>query len=144
MRFFLQHKSGQEIEIISFGSNVSILSIGVNEKNKYRADLIPRRTCFAPRRINDRYELSSFSIDNLSDSDAWKLLNTNISCRNGNQIPARIDFDTDFVKKHQLKLDINWTPDRHVNLIDWPDDEAARINKSQILAANSKVILAPA
>lgn len=92
-----------------------MLSIGLNEKNKYRGDPPKaKNNAFRHLLINGRFELSSFCIDELTEENCWKLLDLN---SNKDKIPARVDLTVDFVRKNTaLDIEPDWNPKRHVNL----------------------------
>lgn len=142
-RFGLGLVAPSDTEIVHqplLGTYVEI-TFALNEERKYAKGPPPMPTARAmrPRLINQRAELSMFSIDNLSASDIWALLNCAIAA-NARLIPARADFYSEDVRNCGLETDPDWSPIRHVNIIGWPesDGEQTQIIQKLIKLASIK------
>lgn len=91
----------------------------------------------------NRYERSSFCIDGLTENKCWGLLNTHCSKHSESLIPARVDLTVEFVKSINLNIDPNWVPDKHVDIINWPELEDERKDIAQTMSRELSISLSP-
>ena len=112
---------------------VNEIAIGLNEKSKFRGQPpVAKSSNFNPRLYKGRLELSSYCVDGLDDAGRWTLLDRH---SNKPPIPARTELDSVHVYEAGLALDPNWDPERHVNVIGWPDQDDAQKSAAQLLHA---------
>ncbi|MBL8297523.1 MAG: hypothetical protein JNN30_04155 [Rhodanobacteraceae bacterium] len=111
---------------------VDTLARGWNEKKKL--DKVPRGKVkhFKPQLHDGRLELSLFCMDELSESERWALLDKHSDKK---PIPARSELSTASILQAGLSIDANWEPERHVNVLNWPEDEVEQTNSAQCLYA---------
>lgn len=91
----------------------------------------PKKKALMPRKINGRFELSTYCIDALHPDAIWALLQSAF----GRGIPARSDFKCEDIRKIPLETDPNWVPERHVDILGWPLDEDGQASRAQALVA---------
>ena len=65
-----------------------------------------------------RYETSVFYTDNLSGDEIWQLGRVHID---SSAIKARADFKDAVITENSLHVDFNNSPERHADIINWPD-----------------------
>ena len=112
---------------------LTTLAFSVNEAKKFRKDkdkesgresLYIRPNKLLPRLNTEsgRLELSTFCIDEIPEDAVPVFLATSA----GGVSVGRVDFlPADFLER-SLSLDPNWTPHRHVDVLDWPTEEDAQ------------------
>lgn len=71
-------------------------------------------------------------MDALVEKQCWKVLDTHSDKA---PIPARAELHVPMITGSGLTCDPDWDPERHVNIIDWPDEEHARASITQVLYA---------
>lgn len=102
------------------------VAIGINEPSKLNKKPAARVRVFKPsREPSGVWALSTFCVDQLDDQGRWDLLGQYI-----NPLVARVELHTNIFRKAGLTVDADWVPERHVNILDWPDDEEARTSTS--------------
>jgi hypothetical protein len=106
-----------------------LVAIGLNEKGKQ--DGVPKAKVrnFKPRLIQGRLELSSFCIDQLADVEVWNLLDQHLN----KPAIGRAQFELDHVCVAGLVPDPDWVPERHVNILGWPEEEEVQTSIAQEL-----------
>jgi hypothetical protein len=67
-----------------------------------------------------RVELSTFCIDNLSDSEAVELIEGATRRQHAHAV-----IKTESIVEIGLQIDPDWQPERHVNIVGWADDPNA-------------------
>lgn len=107
--------------------------MGINEwKSKVQKSSPPvaKIRVFQPRlEASGRLELSTFCVDELEDLDRWGILDAH----GDKPVVARTELKTQDVVAAGLVADPDWNPERHVNLVDWPHQEEARLAIQQKL-----------
>ncbi|WP_303748376.1 hypothetical protein [Stenotrophomonas pigmentata] len=105
------------------------VAIGLNEKGKQ--DGVPRAKVknFKPRLIEGRLELSSFCVDQLGDTEVWELLDAHLN----KPAIGRAQFEIGHFHESGLEHDPDWHPERHVNILGWPDKEEEQTSIAQVL-----------
>lgn len=119
-------------------NRVATLSIYVNESRRIDKSQ-PERAGFKnflprPNKQTNRLEKSTLCLQEVDEELAWNLLQHASPVR---EVLGRADLDVADILLTGLELDIDWTPERHVNLIAWPADapeaEADRTTIAQSL-----------
>lgn len=110
---------------------VDWLGIGLNESSKYNASGAKARS-LRPKLVADRYELSSYCMDGLSEAARWELLDLH---SDKPPIRARAEFNIFVILEAGLTTEIDWEPPRHVNIVGWPNEEERRKSAQQVLVA---------
>lgn len=77
---------------------------------------------------------SCFRIIDLLPSQIWEIAESHIK---KNQVYGRGDFLAKTIYDLKLDFDPDNTPPRHANIVNWPDDNQAKKNKAQQIAAES-------
>ena len=95
---------------------------------------------FQPDLYNGRWELSTFSVDGLDDASKWGLMDLH----SDKPVVAKSELATSDVTVAGLLLAPDWDPERHVNLLGWPDTEDGRKSMAQVLHAKQRFVLRPA
>ena len=110
----------EEATVVNLRDDPRVVAIGLNEMGK--ANKVPqaRNRVFQPDLENGRYELSTFCVDELEEEDKWQLLELHVRPR----VVARADLTTAAIRAAGLIPDPDWDPERHVNVVGWPEDEA--------------------
>lgn len=118
---------------IDFLADPQTVAIGLNQL-KSKANKVPlaRARVFEPDLENGRYELSTFCVDELNEDERWELLGLHVRP----QVVARAELTTAAIRNAGLTPDPDWDPERHVNVIGWPDDEAEQKIIAQTSLAN--------
>lgn len=92
---------------------------------------------FEPRReINGDLELSTFCLDTLEEESRWQLLQAN----SNKDLVGRTEVATSVFLDAGLTADPDWVPERHVNIVGWPDEEEIRKGIAQSLYAAQRFI----
>lgn len=90
---------------------------------------------------SNRFETSSFFIDDLEETSIWDLGNKYIQ---DIQIKARGDFKDKDVEKSDLNIDFNNNPERHADIIGWDkDNKPKRKEQALKLADKSDLKISP-
>lgn len=84
--------------------------------------------------VSNRFETSSFFIDELTNGNIWDLGNEHIQ---NVRIKARADFKVKDVEKSDLSIDFNIEPERHADIIGWAEDNKPK-QKEQALKLAEK------
>jgi hypothetical protein len=116
-----------------------VVGIGLNESGKYSGK--PPRAkikTFKPSLYEGRLELSTYSMDALQDPARWDLLDSH---SNKPPIPARCELGAADVAEAELALELDWEPERHVNLIGWSGEEEKQASAAQALHRAHKLFL---
>jgi len=119
-RFYTQPANDEPLTIFSTG------------KKDFKATGIPRHTPFLPS--NKFKNTSVFRILDLQGVAIWDIgvKHVNSDTRN---IYGRFDFIAEYVYAFKLRFDPNNKPERHANIINWPEERSAKISVAQQLAA---------
>lgn len=132
--------------------DISTVSFGLNEKNKYSTrpkeeKPRPKSRALMPRRYEGRLELSTFCIEGMADQDAWmfldKMLVGDDTVEPFPPIPARVDIEVQLIHECELDIDANWQPERHVDVIGWPFEEEAQKSITQVMSAKTLATTRP-
>ena len=102
----------------------------------------PRLKATATREFLPRYDpmakalaYSTFRIDRMMEEPIWELGKRFVGRAAGRSVKGRFDLPTRvYVEQDLQPLFDNW-PRRHVNILGWPDEEAARLSIAQELRA---------
>ena len=65
-----------------------------------------------------------FRITGLSENDIWLIANTHVTPSQNNTLKGRADINTEDVICHDLGLEPDEPPDRHLNITRWSDDKS--------------------
>lgn len=110
---------------------MDLIALGANELRKLQGKPPKIRTRqFRPRLEGGRWELSTFCMDGLPEQERWLLLEAHVRP----QVVARAEVGPVHVESAQLLLDPDWNPERHVNIVGWPDEEDAQLSRAQVLS----------
>lgn len=117
---------------------VEVVARGVFEKSKF-SSMPPRAKTkiFQPVPFQGRWELSTFSMDGLDSFARWNVLDSNSS----RATVGRSELTCSSIEEIGLSVDPNWEPERHVNVVGWPDAEDARLSLAQALRDKQEFIL---
>ena len=92
---------------------------------------------FLPNPIDNN--TSVFRITGLSENDIWLIANTHVTPSQNNTLKGRADINTEDVICHDLGLEPDEPPDRHLNITRWSDDKSK--NKLIAIELVKKAIL---
>lgn len=111
------------------------VTFSVNEKKKCSFDHnlgrhFVKPVKLLPRMIDGRLELSTFCIDRIEPEEIFRFL----SSVAGGTSKARADFVPRAVLGIPLALEADWVPNRHVNVLGWPEVEVEQLNLAQALS----------
>lgn len=100
-----------------------VVAVGVNESKKLnKAPLSLKAKHFRPRPEGcGRMALSTYCVDDLDDAERWQLLELHVKPA----VVARAELFVKVIRDAQLTVDSDWDPDRHVNVIGWPESDEA-------------------
>lgn len=87
-------------------------------------------------------ETSMFRIDGLRTAAIWEI-GAGIGRGSKRTLHARADLTARSVVEAELRVEPRCPPDRHAVIIGWPDDKDARMSRAQMLAAASRLLVAP-
>lgn len=82
-------------------------------------------------------KLSVFQIQDLADLQIWQLGDEHVS----DSVRARGDFTVSIVTQLGLNADPDDVPERHVNIIGWPEEKHEQKSIAQELAAKATLVL---
>lgn len=117
------------------------MAIGINElRSKLNKEHSAARVrVFLPRREHSgRWALSTFCVDRLDEMARWSLLKQYVD-----PLVARVELHTDVFRDAGLTVAPDWVPERHVNIVNWPEEEEARTSIAQELHRAQALIMAP-
>ena len=117
-----------------------VVAIGLNERSKYTAEPKAKLKNFKPRLNSSTgaWELSSFSVDQLESEAVWDLLDRNLN----KPALGKAELETAVVVElAKLKADPDWDPERHVNVVGWPQSEEEVTSAAQVLFAKQACAL---
>lgn len=104
----------------------------IYSKNHYRiSDNTVKHAAFMPQPDDGR--LSVFIISGLSEEEIWSI---GESIRNEN-LKARADITANHVYESRLDIKVDNNPQRHAEIINWPEDNSARKLLAMELAQKS-------
>lgn len=114
------------------------VAIGINEaRNKLNKKPAARARVFKPdREPSGRWALSTYCVDGLADDARWELLAKHV-----NPLVARVELRTQVFSLAGLIVDPDWVPERHVNIIGWPDEEEARTSIAQEALCKAQTLI---
>lgn len=90
-----------------------------------------------PGLYEGRWELSTYCLDGLQGDGVWSLLDLH----SDRPVVGRSDLLSAAISEFGLRVDPNWDPERHVNVIGWPAAEEERKSLSQALHAKQSFLL---
>jgi len=115
-----------------------VVAIGLNERSKFSGEPPKaKKKYFRPRDVDGVKELSTFSVDGLSDEARWTLLDAQLTKA---PIPARSELRKEAFAAAELQQHPDWEPERHVNIIGWPASEDAIDSAAQVLYAHQSCV----
>lgn len=111
---------------------VHAIAVGANQHSKVAGKPPRIRTKhLKPRRAESgRWELSSFCMDGLAECERWLLLAQYVKP----DVVARAELLPSDVQDATLTLDVDWNPERHVNIVGWPELEIEQVSMAQVLS----------
>ncbi len=102
-----------------------ILSRFILQRNWYRpSDNTVKYAAFMPNPKNG--ETSVFRTSNLSDKEIWLIGEREVAMKRGKPIIGRAEIVTAVVVSHNLKVVPSEPPERHANIIGWPEEKSAQ------------------
>ncbi len=119
---------------------VAAVATWVNESNGIDGRVEPPRATakiFRPRLFDGRWEFSTYCHEELSEAEIWALLQQ-FSER---KILGRAELRSHFIVGEGLQLDPNWDPERHVDVVGWPQEKADHKSIIQSFVANHRLVL---
>ena len=115
---------------------IDLVAISANQSRKVgKSPVRGNASLFKPRLFNGRLELSSFCVDGLDDEQRWQLLDA----PNGSPpipVVGRAEILPSVFAEAGLHLDDDWDPERHVNVLGWPEQVDQMLTIRQHLVAN--------
>jgi len=104
-----------------------------------------KATKLLPRQRAQRWELSTFSIEGLAPGESWPFLTQAIGAMKplAGKTLFRCDRDRNVIDAPPLKIDDNWEPPRHVDMIGWPEAEDAHLSIAQSLSDIGRIEFSP-
>jgi hypothetical protein len=87
-------------------------------------------------------ETSVYRIGGLKDRAILTLGQREVGDKRKRQVMGWAKFTANAVLKAGLKLDVNDTPARHVNIVGWPEEQQDKLEKAQDLARECVLVLA--
>ena len=90
-----------------------------------------------------QFEVSTFRIDELTDSQIWTHLRDNVLMNDGDKLYGRADISVASVYESGLQIKEDISPPRHIGIVGWPDngDKSAMKAIALDLATASKLSL---
>lgn len=119
-RFYTQPENDEPLTVFSTG------------KSDSKATGMPRHTPFLPS--NKFKSTSVFRILDLSDLAIWGIGVEHVKSDTRN-IYGRFDFIAEYVYAFKLRFEPDNKPERHANIVNWPEDRSAKNSLAQQLAA---------
>lgn len=100
-----------------------ILSRFVLQRNWYRpSDNRVKYAAFMPNPKNG--ETSVFRTSEISDVETWQIGEHEVTMKRGKPILGRADIEASVVMSKDLKIVPSEPPERHANVIDWPNEKS--------------------
>lgn len=119
--------------------NPQDVAIGVNSTDKLNKKPAVRARQFKPRlEDSGRFELSTYCVDQLDEQGRWELLEKHVK-----PLVARAELGTHVFRDAGLTVDPDWDPERHINIVDWPEDEEARNSIAQLIHDKQRPFVRP-
>lgn len=117
------------------------IAVGANERGKVSGKPPRIKTKHLKPKLTDsgRWELSSFCVDGLAEDDRWALLAQHVKPK----VYARAELLPADVHDATLSLDVDWVPERHVNIVGWPEVEIEQVSLAQVLSDRQVCIVRP-
>lgn len=111
---------------------VHAIAVGANQHSKVSGKPPRIKTKhLKPRQAQSgRWELSSFCMDGLAEEERWSLLAQHVRP----EVVARAELLPSDVHDAKLGLDVDWDPERHVNIVGWPELEVEQVSVAQVLS----------
>ena len=107
----------------------------------------PKVGVFLPRFIEgqQRFELSSFCIEAMSEAEAWNHLGNHCTQGLGRPLYGRADFVGRVCETTTpaLSLHPDWDPSRHVNILGWGGEKSSRLSQALVIVAAAQSHLNP-
>lgn len=135
-RLFSRPANGpDEPAVVDLRLRISTVAIWVNEKSKIQGTP-PRAKAknFLPRPFEGRLELSTYCLEELQIGEQWDLLDSH----SPKAVLGKAELHATDIKDERLALDPNWDPERHVNVVDWPEPDEAQKQIAQALLAKQR------
>ncbi len=105
-------------------------------REKYiRANNTVRHAAFMPNK-NDK--VSVFRISGITDNEVWDIGDSEVATKQGKPIFGRADIIASIVISKDLKVVSSEPPERHADIIDWPEEKSEQKQIALELAAESK------
>ncbi len=105
------------------------LSRFIMQSNWYRtSDNTVKYAAFMPNPSNNK--TSVFRTSNLSTDEIWHIGDSEVSIKRGKPILGRADINAFNVTERHLEVDPNGSPERHANIVGWPEEKS----KQKIIA----------
>jgi hypothetical protein len=105
--------------------------------NEIRRSLGRPHYCACMPTPNGRW--SVFRTDDLSDAAVWDLGDTHVAPGRGKPVVARADLHESTVTGNELRVEPDFPPPRHHNVVGWSSDRAANQLVAQRIADSSRL-----
>ncbi len=111
-------------------------------RNLYNSEKnIVRSTAFLPR--DKQLEISVFRIYSLNENEIWNIGEKEVARPSRRKLRGRANILVENVCAQELKIVPDSKPNRHANIVNWPDDKPKRLSIAQELAKRSSLVLKP-
>lgn len=118
---------------------IRIMPDGSTSHSVHPSALEPRPSTGAAR-----LELSTFCTESLKESEIWALLQNRTGAGLPQPIFGRGDVRREQIDAAGLILEADWVPERHCNILGWPEAREAQIERQLALSAEMTVFVNPA
>lgn len=99
------------------------LSRFILQSNWYRtSDNTVKYAAFMPNPINNK--TSVFRTSGISNDEIWDIGDREVSIKRGKSILGRADINACNVTERDLKVVPNESPERHANIVGWPEEKS--------------------
>ena len=116
-------------------SILEILSRFVLQERYIRANNTVRHSAFTPNRNG---KTSVFRISDITENEIWVIGEREVASKQNKPILGRADIITSIVISKGLKVIPGEPPERHANIIDWPEEKSKQKQIALELAAESE------
>lgn len=87
-------------------------------------------------------QTSVFGVNGITDKEIWNI-GIDVANIRKKTLYGRGDLASDFITDIGLSLDIDNTPPKHANIVNWPEDRVKRQQLALKLADNSNLVIVP-
>lgn len=121
--------------------SAELVARGVFERSKFGSKP-PRAKAkiFQPTPFQGRWELSTFCVDGIDEVARWELLDLH----GDRPTVGRCELRVELILEVGLTIEPDWKPERHVNVVGWPESEDGRLSIAQALRDRQNFFLRPA